>query len=310
MVSHSGERPFKCSCCDKDFRVEMHLKFHMITHNENGKLLVTESRDPQENEICEVVQLQEPVLSSNNCSALAEHFPDNANLVESNIRPFQLEDSQTHKKASIPKAPSGFVTTNSRSLQSSTTSRLQRSMKSSCDNLYCKISSDSKDPVTKDSQISNTVETSSNKSKSRPSNSVNGKRISIAAGIVYEDELSSPESLQCSTATKTLLSEAAKGHPSSSSRQFVNGGGKSSSVRVPVENTVSSKPPPGAVPLDYRYVFYTKDQEKPFSCGYCGKAYKTRRSAYSHVVYIHEEKRSYSCEFCGKRFSQQGLLTS
>jgi len=311
MIIHSGERPFKCSCCDKDFRVEMHLRFHMITHIENGKLLVGESHDPEEIKISEVIQLQQPALSSNNCSALVEHLPYNANLVESNSHPSQLEDNQTQMKASIPKAPSGFGTTNSRSLRSRTNGRLQTSLKSSSDNLYNKVSAERKLPVMKESQISNTVETSSNESKgkSRPSNSVNGRRISLAACIAFEDDLSSRDSLQCSTTTQTLFSEVPKNHPPLSSRQFVNGGGKSSSVRVPVENTVSSNPPPGAVLLRYRHIFYAKGKEKPFLCGYCGKAYKIKHSAYGHVKHNHEEKR-YSCEFCGKRYSQQCSLAS
>src|SRR6218665_1286642 len=91
-------------------------------------------------ESIEFVQLGKPALSSNNCGALFEQLPYNANLVESNSHPSQLEDNQTQMKASIPKAPSGFGTTNSRSLRSRTNGRLQTSLKSSCDNLYSKVS--------------------------------------------------------------------------------------------------------------------------------------------------------------------------
>ena len=78
---------------------------------------------------------------------------------------------------------------------------------------------------------------------------------------------------------------------------------------VPVENTVSSNPPSGAVLLSYRHILYAKGKEKPFLYGNCGKAYKIKHSAYSHIKNNHEEKR-YSCEFCGKHYFQQCYLTS
>ena len=67
---------------------------------------------------------------------------------------------------------------------------------------------------------------------------------------------------------------------------------------------VSSKLPPGSTLVSDRGVFRIKDKEKPFACGYCGKAYKRKQSVYSHIRYQHDEKR-YSCEFCGKRYAQQ-----
>ena len=182
--------------------------------------------------------IQEPILASNKCNALEEQLPYNTGLVESNIHPFQLEDSQIQTKPILPTAPSGLATTDPDSALSCTNSRLMSALKRSSENVYNKVVSESKVAIVGEPRTSNTMKTKSNQSQGKgyPTKAVNGKRISVASGIVYEDEVSSPEGSQCSTTTQTLLSsensEASEEVPAPSSRQANNNHGTSFQVFV------------------------------------------------------------------------------
>ena len=51
MKIHTGEKPFKCSLCDRHFRVDIYLQIHLLSHNKNGKLLPEDAQEPEESTI-------------------------------------------------------------------------------------------------------------------------------------------------------------------------------------------------------------------------------------------------------------------
>ena len=296
--------------CDKEFHVEIEFHHHMITHRETWKLLLGDGHDPEESTINVPVQFapsqcirqfnqdnsktQEKtiVFSSHNSTALTDQLPDNTGLVESNSHPFQMEDRQVQVEPNLTKASSRLATANPYSPPRSANGGLMDAL-IKFDNSYDKVVSESAEEVD-ESQSSNDTTTKFNQSQGEgySSKSVNGKRISVADGIVYE--VSSSESSQCSAITQTLLVsdqvEVVTEHPSSSSRHSVNDPGTSSSFFSHVESMVSSKLPPGSTLVSDRGVFRIEDKEKPFTCSYCGKNYITKKAVYAHITQHHDEK--------------------
>ena len=209
---------------------------------------------------------------------------DNSDHAKGNIHPFHLKDRQIRLIPGLPTAPGGIGA-------SDPTYELIRQhvgvLKMPSENVQHKL-------VT----------------KSMLTKVLNGKRSSLADGILHQENVLQGEGSQSSTTTQQLLSSfnsEAEEYPAQSSSQANNNHCKSFSGLSYAKSVVSSKLPAGSTLVNDRGVCRINDKEKPFACAYCGKAFKIRRNVFSHIAYHHEEK-CYSCEICGRGYSQHCLL--
>src|SRR6218665_1442631 len=145
------------------------------------------------------------------------------------------------------------------------------------------------------------------------------KRISVAAGVVYEDEVLSPEISKCSTMTQTLLAsnhseDANKVRSSLSSLHGISRSGALSSLLSYVDTFIASRLPPGSALVSDQSSFATNVTETPCVCMLCGMAFKKQHSSQfcdvCHHKLTHPEEGSFLCKICKKSFKTRDDLVS
>jgi len=230
------------------------------------------------------------VLTSSNHSALVDQFQANSYHVQISTYPESLKDN--HFKAESNYSRNAFDW--------------------SSDNVSDQNVLGSKVSMMRESCILNDAKTDSNHSSVNDDSrkSGNTRKISVGAGIMYEDEPSSPDISHSPTATQTLLSsdrssEEDKEVPSSSSLFGISSHGASSLIHM--DSLLFPKLPPLATSVSDRDVIATKNVKNPFSCGFCGKSYGSMDAVSRHIIQHHNENPLFSCEHCGKRFGEYHL---
>jgi len=249
-------------------------------------------------------------LTSSDCSTLVDQFQDNSPHVQISTHPETLKSN--HFQAEHNHSRNAF--------------------KMPSDNLWDQIVQESNVSMIKESRILNDTKTNSNHSSVNDDSLKYGniKRTSIGTGIVYEDELSSPDISQSSTATKTLLSsdrssEEAKDVPSSSSLFGISSQGTSSLVfpKLPPVSTLIDDDRDVIAARDIRRISYwfsdkaynCKDavylypRENPFFCPPCGVHFKVKSDFCSHKL-THSEENPFPCNICNTSFKTRDNFIS
>src|SRR6218665_2189406 len=134
------------------------------------------------------------------CTALLDQLSDNSGHLVTDNHAFHQEDLTVQVVLNFTKESSVSAAKTSDSKQSSSKSELRRL-------LVNRVHSQGKVAIMSESNVSRTIKRTSDQNEGRDYSSVikKRKRISVAAGVVYEDEVLSPEISKCSTMTQTLL---------------------------------------------------------------------------------------------------------
>jgi len=256
---------------------------------------------------------EEHLLSLNNyCTAHVNQLSDNSSHLETSNLSFDLEDGHIQEVHGLTMESNGSASTNSYSQLNCSKSKLQKS-------LHNTVHSEGKITIMSELSISSTMKRMSNQNEYKDQSSAfkKRKRFSVAAGVVYEDEISSPESLKCFAMSQTLFSsnhsEKVKEVPFSSSCR-----GTSSSLST-IDPLLLSRVPPGATLVIYPGIFATKHMNKPCACVFCGEPSKMKNAVFVHSMQqqnerlhfvcdrchqklVHLEERPFSCNICKKSF--------
>src|SRR6218665_435765 len=336
---HHDENPlFSCEFCGKHFGEQFHLTRHLKTHSRK-EITEDETQDvvirTSVNEIPASVDVQlqvpsQPKLnkknetvgsnthmiasSGDNCFVLLERLQDNSRNVEINTHSFSLEDNhvqaQSNNSTTLNRLAEGFPGSVI-CLQSVLKKTFQRSR----DNLCNGIVPESKVSIMRESRISKITKTKTNLSqpKENSSKSVKRKRISLRAGIVYQNEISAPDGPQsCHKAKASLCTDYTQ-----VSREV------SSPPSRLTFNSFSKLPFVVSLVTDQDFSSAT-DMDKPFACVLCSKAvfvpdaqpHGQKQGFSSMFCYIcldklaHPEQQRFSCNICCVSFKAINHLLS
>src|SRR6218665_1278869 len=269
---------------------------------------------------------QQHLLSLNNCTVPVDQLSDNSRHLETSNSPFHLEDSRIQEGLNFTKESNVSAAINSDPGRSFSKNKLQRS-------LHNTVHSEGKVAMVSESSISRIMNRMSDQSECKDYSPVvkKRKRISVGAGILNEDEVSSPEISKCSTWTQTLLdsneSDEGKDVFMSSSLHGTRGPGICSSSLSSVDLLVFSRLPYGATLVIYQGIFATIHMDKPFACVFCGESSREKNAVFVHSIQLQNEKlhflcdpchhkltnlqeRQFSCNFCNKSFNTRDDLVS